>query len=114
MDKVMKVYYFNRSDKLTFKDFKTKVLVVGAIMGGFNDALKTNLDVSATCTSTHTQAIQEENTKKKNTAWNYLQLALSKAPLMIVQRVTSRNPYEAWRQLIYHYEPTTIEAYTQV
>src|SRR5688572_14650422 len=114
MDKGMKIYHFDRNDKLTFEDFKTKVLAIGAIMGSFDEALTTDLDISTTFTATHMQTIQEENLKKCTMAWNYLQLALTQAPLMYVQRVTSGNPYNAWRQLREHYKPITIDAFSQV
>ena len=33
---------------------------------------------------------------------------------MVLNRTTSRDPYDAWQALCAKYEPTTVEAYNQI
>src|SRR5687767_7972056 len=87
---------FDGTTNTNFKRYLTELLAIGALQGVFNLALTSNLDISTTFTGTHTQAIQQENTKKRTTTWSYLLLTLEDAPQLLVEQMTSLNPFDAW------------------
>ena len=55
-----------------------------------------------------------ENIKKNQLVWNYLIVALEGPPLEVVLNLTTNDPFNAWRELVNIYEPSTMEAYSQL
>ena len=106
MDNSLKVPKFTGLEGVTFKEYSAKLLAVGAIHGGFNDALLNDLDFLATA------ANRANNIKKRNLAWGYLTLSLGGAAAMVLDLVTMQNPFAAWQRLNTKYAVTSPGAYT--
>ena len=108
IDASLKVPNYLGSDNVSFKEYSAKMLAVGAIQGGFDDALLNDLDIAATA------ANRNDNIKKRNLAWGYLTMSLGGATAMVLDQVTTKNPHTAWEHLNIKYAATSPDAYTQV
>ena len=84
------------------------MLAIAAINGEFDEAYTSDLNISPTC------ANLTRNLEKMRLAWNYLIVALDDAPLQVVMNTSSRSPFDAWTELLSIYEPSTVEAYSQL
>lgn len=105
---------FDGTDSTIFQRYSTKLLAVGALKSGFDQALEQDLNISTTFNQVHTQAIQEENVKKRRIAWRYLLLTLEEEPLLLVEETATRNPFNAWVQLNATYMSTLTDMYTKM
>src|SRR5687768_13299420 len=86
---------FDGSNTQDFHQFKQKLLAVGAIKGGWDEALEQSLSIATTLTvSKH-----EANSRKRKLAWSNLFLVLEGTPLCIVKDITTGDPHVAWTAL---------------
>ena len=80
---LVKTLMFNSSDKyLDFYTYKRKLLALGGIKSGFDDALLLSLPITNSLSSTY-----ESNKKKRKLAWSHLFLTLNGAPVTLVESV---------------------------
>jgi len=108
VDESLQIYKFDGSGKIDFGRWKMKTLAVAAIKGGIDEAYLNDLDITAACPD------RADNLKKRQLAWNYLIVALDGPPLQVVLSSATKNPFDAWNDLLAIYEPSTIEAYSQL
>jgi hypothetical protein len=91
----IRLHKFDGSDKMDFERFATKMLAIGGLKDGFDEALENNLPI----VDANGKDIPD-NIEKRKLAWNHLLLALEGPPLMIIKRISSKDPHAAWTQLI--------------
>src|SRR5438094_103908 len=117
VDESLQMLKFDGTGKVDFGRWKTKMLVVAAIKGDFDQAYLSQLPISADPVAVPpvSQAEANENKKKNRLGWNYLIVALEGPPLQtVLSSTTTNDPIAAWRELISVYEPLTVEAYLQL
>ena len=80
--------HFNGERRHEWPKFAEELLEMGASKGGWDEALKTKLDMT-----------DSANKKLNKLAWAYLTLMLEKDALQEMDMVTSKNAYEVWHHL---------------
>src|SRR5687767_6219506 len=109
VDEIIKKLVFDGTDRLDFPTYKRQLLALGGIRSGFDEALTRSLSVSNTLAWDY-----EDNKKKRKMAWSHLYLTLIGAPAALIEKQTSTDPSIAWTALCNQYEPSTVEAFTQI
>ena len=91
MDPLKMQKFDGNSSKMDFETYETRLLAIGAIKDGFDEALLKDLPIIST--STPSDPVIEANRKLRNLAKSYLVLTLEGPPLNLVKGCT--NPYDA-------------------
>ena len=115
---IMKIQKFDGTSRSDFKDYSEKLLAIGAMKGGFDEALLRDLPIASNpnVTPPITVTAQEiaDHLKKRVAAWSHLVLTLEGAPRLLLEHVTPRDPYAAWQALQMQYLPSTIAEYERI
>lgn len=99
---------FDGTEKLLFHQYQKQLLAIGGVKG-FDDALTTSLP-----THTALGLVIDNNVKARKLAWSYLYLTTNGAAQALIENQSSNDPSVAWTALKNRYEPSTVEAYTQI
>ena len=98
-----KIKKFDGSERHDWPDVAKKMLAIGGIKGGWDEALETKLDMT-----------DAANKKLNKLAWSYLTIMLEGEALSELDTITGRNAYEAWKHLVTKYEPVDDKAYADL
>src|SRR5688500_6638572 len=99
---------FDGTSRSNFREYKTKLLAIGALKGGFDDALLKDLPVKP-------GDPEEKANKEKNVAtWSYLTLTLDGEPGQMITTISDQSPYKAWKMLCIMYDPSDVAAFTRL
>jgi len=93
---------FDGEDRHEWPKFAKKMLVIGGIRGGWDEALETQLDLT------------DANKLKLKLAWNYLVIMLEGEALSELDLISGKDAYEAWKHLATTYEPIDDKAYADL
>ena len=98
-----KIKKFDGQDRHEWPDFSKKLLGIGIIKGGWDEALTTKLDLT-----------DADNKKLNRLAWGYLIIMLEGEAMSELDNFPSENAYEAWQHLTTKYEPKDDKAYADL
>jgi len=99
---------FDGTSRSNFREYKTKLLAIGALKSGFDEALLNDLPTIAGDTK------EKENREKNVTAWSYLTLTLDGVPGQMLSTISDKKPYKTWKMLCNMYDPTDVSAFTRL
>jgi len=94
---------FDGNNQHEWPAFAKKLLAIGGIRGGWDDALEKQLDLK-----------DAVNQKLNKQAWSYLTIMMEGEALRELDIITSKNVYEAWEHLKTKYEPKDDKAYANL
>jgi len=94
---------FDGEDQHKWPDVAKKLLAIGGIRGGWDDALENQLDLKDVA-----------NLKLNKQAWSYLMIMMEGEALRELDVITSKNAHEAWEHLKTKYEPKDDKAYADL
>jgi len=98
-----KIKKFDGQDWHEWPGFSKKLLGIGIIKGGWDEALTTKLDLT-----------DADNKKLNRLAWGYLIIMLEGEAMSELDNFPSENAYEAWQHLTTKYEPKDDKAYADL
>ena len=107
-DNMFKTGKFDGSSKLNFQTYKRTLLAVAGIKD-FDDALNQSLPINNPRIADYPDYVC-----KWKLAWSYLSLTLDGPAAAVLDRTTSKEPYDARQALCAKYKPATVEAYNQI
>jgi len=94
---------FNGKEKNEWSEFAKKLLIMGTVEGGWDKALKMQLDIEVAA-----------NKKLNKLAWCYLTLMLAGDALQEMDVISDMNAYAVWLHLEKKYKPSDEKAYEEV
>ena len=98
-----KINKFDGTERHDWPEFEKKMLAIGGIKGGWDEALEKQLDMT-----------DPDNVKLNKLAWSYLTIMLEGEALSELDTVAGRNAYDAWKHLKTKYEPVDDKAYANL
>src|SRR5687768_16178689 len=98
---------FDGTSRSNFREYKTKLLAIGALKGGFDEALLKDLPVKPG------DPDEKANKEKNVAAWSYPALTLDGVPGQMLTTISDQSPYKAWKMFCILYDPSDVAAFTR-